>query len=69
MSLKAVHLIFVTVLSALALGTAALKLRSFLTAGGAPGDLLFAIGALVAAVLVVAYGRYFLKKLSSIGYL
>lgn len=69
MSLKAVHLIFVTALSALCVGVGVWKVRDFCLPSGRPGDLLFGIGAFVAAAAVVYYGRYFLKKLKSIGYL
>ncbi len=70
MSLKAVHLVFVAALTAMALGTGAWKLNDyFATAQRNAADLLFAGGAFVAAGAVLFYGRYFLKKMKSIGYI
>lgn len=69
MSLKAVHLFFVTVLSAMTFGCAAWKLRSWRSDTGSPADLVFGAGALLLGVLVIVYGRYFLKKLRAISYL
>ncbi|MGA3266129.1 MAG: hypothetical protein ABSE16_04825 [Verrucomicrobiota bacterium] len=61
MSLKAVHLIFVTLLSALAFGCAGWAF--------AGGDVLFGGCAIAAGILVIVYGFYFLKKLKKISYL
>ena len=69
MSLKAVHLIFVNALTALALGTTVWKLRDFFSPEGTRSDLVFAILGLLAAGGVIAYGRYFLKKLRKLSYL
>jgi hypothetical protein len=69
MSLKAVHLFFVTALSALSMGCAVWKIRTYASPAGTTGDLLFAAGALLSTVLVIIYGRYFLKKLKAIGYI
>jgi hypothetical protein len=61
MSLKAFHLIFVTLLTTLSLGVA---VWAFLT-----GKIIFGIAGIVAAILVIFYGIYFLKKLKKISYL
>ncbi len=61
MSLKAFHLIFVTSLTLLALG--------FSGWAFAAGKILFGTAGIVAAILVVIYGIYFLKKLKKISYL
>jgi len=61
MSLKAFHLIFVTSLTTLSLGFTAWAFAS--------GKILFGLCGIIAAVLVVVYGVYFLKKLKKISYL
>ena len=61
MSLKFVHLIFVSLLTALAFGYAAWAF--------ADGDLFFGLGVVAAGILVVVYGIYFLKKLKNVSYL
>ncbi len=61
MSLKAFHLIFVTLLTTLAFGCAAW--------GFAAGQPVFGAGGIAAGVLVIVYGIYFLKKLKHMSYL
>lgn len=61
MSLKAVHLIFVTLLTTLSLGFAAWAFFS--------GKILFGVLGVAAGILVIIYGVYFLKKLKKISYL
>jgi hypothetical protein len=61
MSLKAFHLIFVTVLTTLSFGFAAWAFTS--------DHLLWGIAGILAAILVIFYGFYFLKKLKKISYL
>jgi len=61
MSLKAVHLIFVSLLTALAFGCAAWAFSAEKWA--------FGVGGIVAGVLVILYGIYFLKKLKKVSYL
>ena len=61
MSLKAFHLVFVTVLTTLALGFATWAFTS--------GKILWGLAGILAAILVVIYGIYFLKKLKKISYL
>ena len=68
MSLKAVHLIFVTALSSLCFGCGVWKLRDY-AASHSSGDLAFGIGACVGGVATLIYGRYFLKKLKKYTYL
>lgn len=68
MSLKAFHIIFVIVSVLFSLGLAAWGFHRFLTLGKT-GYLLFGIGGIVAAVALLVYGRYFLKKLKNISYL
>ena len=61
MSLKAVHLVFVSVLTALAFGCSAWAFFA-----GKPA---FGAGGIVVGVLVIFYGIYFLKKLKKVSYL
>lgn len=61
MSLKAFHLIFVTVLTALAFGCAAWAF--------AGGNAFFGGISVAVGILVIIYGVYFLKKLKKISYL
>ena len=61
MSLKAFHLIFVTLLTTLSFGFAAWAF--------AAGQPLFGAGRIAAGILVIIYGIYFLKKLKKISYL
>ena len=61
MSLKAFHLIFVTMLTALAFGCAAWAFALERPVFGGIG--------IAAGVVVIIYGIYFLKKLKKISYL
>lgn len=61
MSLKAFHLIFVTLLTALSFGCAAWAFQS--------GNTLWGTAAIAAGISVIFYGVYFLRKLKHIGYL
>ena len=61
MSLKAFHLIFVTLLTALSFGCAAWAFQS--------GSILWGVTAVLAGIFVIFYGVYFLKKLKKISYL
>ena len=61
MSLKAVHLIFVTLLTSLSFGCAAWAFQS--------GSTLWGVTAIAVGVLVIVYGIYFLRKLKNVSYL
>ncbi len=61
MSLKAFHLIFVTLLTALSFGCAAWAFSA--------GDTFWGVTGIVAGIVVIIYGIYFLKKLKRISYL
>jgi hypothetical protein len=61
MSLKAFHLIFVTMLTMLSLG--------FSTWAFCSGRIILGLCGMITAVLVVVYGVYFLKKLKKMSYL
>ncbi|HEY4416194.1 MAG TPA: hypothetical protein VGO57_10920 [Verrucomicrobiae bacterium] len=61
MSLKAFHLIFVMLLTMLSFGFTAWAFVN--------GHALFGVMGILAAILVIYYGFYFLKKLKKISYL
>jgi hypothetical protein len=67
-SLKAFHIVFVTVSVLLALGFGVWSLVQY-SEGKRVIDLAFGIGSLLAAIGLVFYGRYVLKKLKDISYL
>jgi hypothetical protein len=69
MSLKAVHIIFITASCLLAFGFAAWCLNEYFAGGRLARDLVFGIGSSVAGVGLIVYGKYFLKKLKDVGYL
>jgi hypothetical protein len=68
MSLKAFHLVFIIASIALALGFSAWLLVSYHAAGGI-WNLVAGIGSALAAVGLVFYERYFLKKFKNVSYL
>ena len=69
MSLKTFHLVFVTAACALAFGCAVWALQNYRSPEGRLGDLLFAVGSVLAGAALIAYERYFLKKTKDVGYL
>ncbi|MGA2029621.1 MAG: hypothetical protein ABSG87_06090 [Verrucomicrobiota bacterium] len=69
MSLKAFHLIFVTLLTTLSFGCAAWAFAAYAGAQGTTKDLIFGLAAVAVGILVIIYGIYFLKKLKKISYL
>lgn len=69
MSLKAFHVVFITAASALCVGFGIWMLRDYRSPEGTVGDLWMGVGSLVAAVGLMVYERYFLKKLKNVSYL
>ncbi len=68
MSLKAFHILFITLSTLLALGVGAWGITIFVYGHSVPHLLLGIVG-LVAAAGLIMYGRYVLKKLKNISYL
>ena len=68
MSLKAFHIVFITVSTVLAAGFGLWSLQNYF-AGEDGLNLIFGIGSLLAGVALVIYGKYFLKKLKKVSYL
>jgi len=69
MSLKAFHIIFITVSCALAFGFGVWMLRAYASPEGGTSDLIYGVASLAVGVGLVFYGRYFLKKLKNTSYL
>ena len=67
MSLKAVHVFFITVATLIAAGFGVWSIQQY-TATGSGGDLLLTILAVSAAVSLPIYGVWFLKKMKKVGY-
>jgi hypothetical protein len=65
MSLKAFHVVFITAASALWVWA----FRNYFSPNGRLFDLLFALGSVLAAIALIVYERYFLKKLKHVDYL
>jgi hypothetical protein len=69
MSLKAFHIIFILASTLLALGFCATSFRQYLSPEGVRSDLFYALGSGLAVLTLLAYGKYFLRKLKHISYL
>jgi len=68
MSLKAFHIVFVTVSTILAAGFGVWSLQNYFSGEGV-SNLVFGIGSLLATGALIVYGIYFLKKLKKVSYL
>ena len=68
MSLKAFHIVFITLSSALALGCGVWLAKNFF-AGGGVVNLVSALLSFGAGIGLVVYELYFLKKTKDMGYL
>jgi hypothetical protein len=69
MSLKSFHLIFITASSAMAFGCGVWALKNYWSPGGNLPELLIGIASVLAAIGLIVYERYFLKKTKDGGYL
>lgn len=69
MSLKAFHIIFVIASTLLTTGFGLWAIRQYQTGVGSTGDVALGIGSLALSMLLIWYGRYFLRKLKHISYL
>jgi hypothetical protein len=69
MSLKSFHLIFITAASALAFGCGVWALKSYWSPDGRLSELLVGLASVIAAVGLLVYERYFLKKTKDVGFL
>jgi hypothetical protein len=69
MSLKAFHVLFITTSSLMLFGFGAWLLRAYRGPEGMASDLAWAVLALTAAVGLLVYEGFFLKKLKNVSYL
>jgi hypothetical protein len=69
MSLKAFHIVFVAASVMLAAVFAFWGFNNFMSPEGTLTDLAYGVTAVIAGVGMLAYGRYFLKKLKNVSYL
>jgi len=69
MSLKAFHVIFITASSLMLFGFGTWMLRTYRGPEGIASDLGWAVAALTAAVGLLVYEGFFLKKLKNVSYL
>ncbi|HYE33141.1 MAG TPA: hypothetical protein VEH27_17065 [Methylomirabilota bacterium] len=69
MSLKAIHVLFVTASTALALFFGVWGVMKFMSPTGTIAHLLYAFLALGGAIALLVYGRNFLRKMKHISYL
>ncbi len=68
MSLKAFHLVFVTVSGILGLGFGSWAIADYQRSGSTE-SLWWGIGSLAGTAALVVYGRWFMRKLKGVGYL
>lgn len=68
MSLKTFHVVFISASTLLAFGFGGWLLKAYAGTGQA-AELIFGITSIAVGIGLIAYGRYFLKKLKHIGYL
>jgi hypothetical protein len=69
MSLKAFHLVFIVASILMAVGFSVWALMEYASPHGGKWDLVAGIGSALAAVALVFYERYFLKKFKNVSYL
>jgi NhaP-type Na+/H+ or K+/H+ antiporter len=69
MSLKTLHIIFITASCLLAFGFGVWMLVESRSPGGGTRELIYGIGSLAVGIALIVYGRYFLKKLKDQSYL
>lgn len=69
MSLKAFHIFFVTIASAVSTGCAVWAFKAYGSPDSRPWQLWFGIGGLLIALALLVYGYSFLKKMKNVSYL
>jgi hypothetical protein len=69
MSLKAFHVLFITISSAMAFGCGVWGVRSHFSMEPGPFDLWLGVGGLIAGIGLIVYELLFLKKTKGVSYL
>lgn len=69
MSLKAIHILFISASTVLSVGFGGWSLHHYFRVSGDRTELVMGIVSLILAAGLVVYGRYFLKKLKGTSYL
>jgi hypothetical protein len=69
MSLKAIHIVFIVASCLMTAFVGGWSFHEFFTAGHSAAYLFFGIACVAAFIGLLAYGRYFLKKLKHLNYL
>ena len=69
MSLKAFHVVFITVASALAFGVGVWMLREYRLPEGGTGDLVFGVASMIVGAALLVYEGFFIRKLKNVSYL
>ena len=69
MSLKALHLVFISAASALAFGFGVWSLKNYRLPGGGAEDLALSLVSMAAGVGLIIYECCFLKKFKNVSYL
>jgi hypothetical protein len=69
MSLKAFHIVFITLSTVLSVFFGVWAIRHYQSGAGSAFELSLGIASLVLAAGLLCYGKYFLRKLKNISYL
>ena len=69
MSLKTIHIVFISASILLSIGFGAWCLNNYFGGLGSALDLTLGLGSMSVAITLVFYGKYFLRKLKNVGYL
>jgi hypothetical protein len=69
MSLKAFHIVFISISTLFSFGMGVWWINQFLSGEGGRSDVVLGSLAMVGGIALLVYGKYFLKKLKNIDYL
>ena len=69
MSLKTIHIVFISASILLSIGFGAWNLNNYFSGLGSTFDLALGLGSVGATLALIFYGKYFLRKLKDVPYL